>query len=225
MRKWLISLVITIAIVLGGCTSDDVSISTGITENPNVQDINLQDDINLENDKNEQTNEIFTIEKTKSSSQTDSKIDDNQIPVELVRTIDGDTAVFLVDGEEVSARYLLIDTPESKHPNSCEQPFAKEASKRNDELLRSGQISIEFDGPERDKYDRLLVYVFVDGKSVQETLLEEGYARVAYLYDPPYKYLDSFKAAENRAKENRVNIWSLNRYVSNNGFTKCVDGK
>lgn len=124
------------------------------------------------------------------------------IPVELVRTIDGDTIKIRYNGEEKNVRYLLIDTPELDHKHGKHQPFAEEATKRNDELLRSGNIEIEFDvGDREDKYGRLLAYVYVDGESVQQTLLEEGLARVAYVFEPNTKHLSSFKRAAKKRKQ------------------------
>ena len=70
-------------------------------------------------------------------------------------------------------RYLLVDSPEIKKGKN--QPFGKEASERNRELLESGNVSIEFDVGERmDKYSRLLSYLYVDGISIQETLLKRA---------------------------------------------------
>lgn len=98
-------------------------------------------------------------------------------------------------------RYLLIDTPESKNPKTCVQLYAKEACLRNSELVKSGRLTLEFEqGNTRDSYGRLLAYVYVDGISNQETLLREGFARVAYIMDPPYKFLNRFKDKENLAK-------------------------
>lgn len=144
----------------------------------------------------------------------------NQIPVELVKTVDGDTIKVMYEGEERSIRYLLIDTPEMNYSNDDNpEPFAEEATDRNDELLRSGQVTIEFDeGDREDKYGRLLAYIYVDGKSVQKTLLEEGYARVAYVVEPNTKYVDDFNAAANRAKEAEKGVWSIDGYVTNRGF-------
>jgi len=67
------------------------------------------------------------------------------IPVELVRTIDGDTIKVIYNGKEQNLRYLLIDTPELNHKQQGKQPFAEEATKRNDELLKSGKLEIEFE--------------------------------------------------------------------------------
>ena len=97
------------------------------------------------------------------------------IPVELVKTIDGDTIKIKYEGKEQNVRYLLIDTPETNHPQLGKQPFGQKAKERNRELMNSGKLEIEFDIGERvDKYDRLLAYIYIDGVSVQEKLLEEG---------------------------------------------------
>src|SRR5690606_31581413 len=113
------------------------------------------------------------------------------IPVELIRTIDGDTIKIKYEGKEQNVRYLLIDTPETNHPRLGKQPFGQEAKTRNQELLSSGQLEIEFDiGEKYDKYGRLLAYIYVDGESVQKKLLEEGLARVAYVYPPNTRHLD-----------------------------------
>jgi micrococcal nuclease len=147
----------------------------------------------------------------------------NQIPVTLVKTIDGDTIKVKVNEKIETVRYLLVDTPESKKPGMCVQPYAKEAIDRNNQLVRDGKITMEFEqGNKRDSYGRLLAYVYVDGLSIQETLLKEGFARVAYIIDPPYKFLNQYTADENLAKRNQVNIWSRPGYVSNRGFVGCV---
>lgn len=143
------------------------------------------------------------------------------IPVELVKTIDGDTIKIIYDGKEQNLRYLLIDTPELNHPQQGKQPFSEEATNRNDELLKSGKLEIEFDiGEKVDKYGRLLAYVYIDGESVQQKLVEEGLARVAYIYPPNTKHLDLYKDAEKKAQQAGVGIWSIEDYVTNRGFTK-----
>ncbi|OMP68048.1 thermonuclease family protein [Domibacillus epiphyticus] len=147
------------------------------------------------------------------------------IPAMLVRPVDGDTAVFAFDAdgdgndEEFSARFLLIDTPETRHPQLGKQPLGEEAKKRTEELLESGDVTIEFDvGQRLDKYDRILVYVYVNGKSVQETLLEEGMARVAYIYPPNTRYLNDFEIKQETAKKKEIGIWAIENYVTDRGF-------
>lgn len=166
-------------------------------------------------------NDLSSNDKVENKKTNDRTVTE-QVPVDLIEVVDGDSIKVRINGEVESVRYLLIDTPETNHPNMCVQPYGKEASNRNEELLRSGSVTLEFDGPERDKYDRLLAHVYVDGISVQQTLLEEGLARVAYIYNPPYKHLDAYYQAEELAKEKRLNIWNKDDYVSENGFSDCV---
>lgn len=148
----------------------------------------------------------------------------NQVSVTLIEAIDGDTIKVRFNGKVETVRYLLIDTPESKNPNMCVQPYAKEAYLRNSELVKSGKLTLEFEqGNIRDCYGRLLAYVFVDGESIQGTLLNEGYARVAYIMDPPYKYLEQFKDIENQAKQEKMHIWSRVDFVTNWGFNGCLN--
>ncbi|SDN63936.1 nuclease homologue [Bacillus sp. OK048] len=105
----------------------------------------------------------------------------------------------------------------------CVQLYATEAFLRNSELVKSGRLTLEFEqGNTRDSYGRLLAYVYVDGESIQGTLLKEGYARVAYIMNPPYKYLESFRNEENLAKRKKINIWSRFNFVTNWGFNGCL---
>jgi micrococcal nuclease len=155
--------------------------------------------------------------------QETAHIPSGQGSITLVETIDGDTIKVRVNGKVEKIRYLLVDSPESKKPEMCIQPFAKEAYLRNNQLVRSGRLTMEFEqGNSRHSYGRLLAYVYVDGKSVQETLLKEGFARVAYIINPPYKFLTSYRTDENLAKGNKLNIWSRKNYVSSWGFNGCL---
>ncbi|RKJ31146.1 thermonuclease [Butyricicoccus sp. 1XD8-22] len=140
------------------------------------------------------------------------------------RVVDGDTIIVInSDGKEERVRMLLIDTPESVHPTEPEQKFGKEASDFAKEYLKQGQkVVLERGNPEKDKYGRTLGYVFVDGVNFNMLMLEKGYARVAYVYEPNTKYLNEFKQAEKRAKEKKLNIWSISGYVTDRGFDMSV---
>lgn len=142
------------------------------------------------------------------------------IPATIDRVVDGDTVHIILNGKEESVRLLLVDTPETKHPNLPIQPYGTEASQFATETLTEGtQIQLEYDGPKRDKYDRLLAYIWVDGELFNQLLLEEGLARYAYEYDPPYTHADRLNQSENEAKEAKRNIWSVDGYVTEDGFT------
>ena len=147
----------------------------------------------------------------------------SEVPITLVNIVDGDTIKVKVNGKLETVRYLLVDTPESKNPRICVQLYAKEAFVRNSELVKSGKLTLELEQEHtRDTYGRLLAYVFVNGESIQGTLLKEGYARVAYIMNPPYKYLEHFRKEENLAKRNEINIWSRLNFVTHSGFNGCA---
>lgn len=151
---------------------------------------------------------------------TDTGGTTDKIAVEVTEVVDGDTVKIIYDGKETTVRYLLVDTPETNHPRFGEQPLGPEASERNRELLeQAGQIEIEFDVGDRfDDYGRLLAYFYADGESVQKQLLEEGFARVAYIFPPNTRYVDEFRDAEADAKDAEIGIWEFENYSTDRGF-------
>jgi micrococcal nuclease len=152
------------------------------------------------------------------SFETQSEVGE-RIDVELVSVIDGDTIRIIMEGQEETVRYLLIDTPETNHPQSGQQPLGPEATAENKRLLESGNVSVELDAGDRyDQYGRLLAYVYADEKSVQEHLLESGLARVAYVFPPNTSRLDEFQKAEQFAKDRELGIWEFEGYVHDRGF-------
>lgn len=102
------------------------------------------------------------------------------------RVIDGDTVLVINnEGKEERVRLLLIDTPESVHPTEPEEKFGKESSDYAKSYLKQGQkVVLERGNPEKDKYGRTLGYIFVDGVNFNQHMIEKGYARVAYVYEP-----------------------------------------
>ena len=147
---------------------------------------------------------------------------DQRIPAEFVRHVDGDTTVLRIDGKEQKVRFLLIDTPETVKPNTKVQPYGLEASKRTKELLSTAsEITFEYDkGDKTDRYGRALGYIFVDGTLLQKTLVSEGLARVAYVKEPTTKYLAELEQAQEQAKNESLGIWSIPGYVTQRGFSK-----
>ena len=144
--------------------------------------------------------------------------DSNKEVVNFLWASDGDSVVFsrLNDDtdanaeEQVKVRFLLIDCAEMKDKETGKpQPFAEEAKARTTELLESAkEIMIETDvGDQYDKYNRLLAYVYVDGLSVQEILLNEGLAKVAYIIPPNTRYLEEFRKAEAIGVQKGVGLW------------------
>jgi micrococcal nuclease len=146
-----------------------------------------------------------------------------QYPVIVTETLDGNTIKVIYNGKEETVRYLLVDTPKEKKTNGCKQPFAADAASRNKQLVHSGNVTIEFEFGKSniDKNARLLAYVFVNGTSIQETLLKEGLARVFDNGKQRYKYSIPFISAQTTAKNKQLNIWSKPNYVTNSGFKQC----
>jgi len=132
--------------------------------------------------------------------------------VTLEKCVDGDTANFKIsDSEVVKARFLAIDTPETVHPTKGEEAFGKDASNYTcTTLTNAKEIKFEYDSNsnEEDNYGRKLVWVFVDGVLLQDLLVSQGYAEVAYLYGN-YKYTSLLQDSQEVAKLNKVGIWSV----------------
>ena len=145
---------------------------------------------------------------------------DNRIPAEFVRHVDGDTTVLRIDGKEQKVRFLLVDTPETVKPKTKVQPFGLEASNRTKELLSTAsEITFEYDkGDKTDRYGRALGYIFVDGTLLQKTLVREGLARVAYVKEPNTKYLLELEEAQEKVKNESLGIWSIPGYVTERGY-------
>ncbi|CUB20643.1 Thermonuclease precursor [Bacillus subtilis] len=149
-----------------------------------------------------------------SSSQsgtTEKTVDlSDKIEVRVIRVIDGDTFIADVNGTEERIRLILVDTPETVHPTKEVQPYGKEASAFTKKQLENQSVYLEYDQEKRDKYDRLLAYVFLkDGTSFNKILLEKGYARLA-VFPPNIKYEDEYKQAEEAAKNEKIGIWNNN---------------
>lgn len=138
---------------------------------------------------------------------------DELIDVSLVKCVDGDTATFKVSEEEIKFRFLAIDTPETVHPTKGEEEGGKVASNYTCERLTNAkklQIKYDESSSKTDKYGRGLAWIYVDGKLLQEELIEKGYAEVAYIYGK-YEYVDYLCEVQSKAKSAKVGIWSGDR--------------
>lgn len=131
--------------------------------------------------------------------------------VKFDKCIDGDTASFIYKNKQAKFRFLSIDTPES---TTKIEKYGPEASDYTCKALKNAsKIEIEFEenSSKTDKYDRYLVYVFVDGELLQEKLLYEGLADLKYDKNS-YKYTDRLKEANKHAKDNFLGIYSTKEY-------------
>lgn len=124
--------------------------------------------------------------------------------IKVVRAVDGDT-IEIEGGEKV--RYIGIDTPETVDPRKPVQCFGVEASAKNKELVEGKLARLEKDATDRDKYGRLLRYVWVGGVFVNLELVKQGFA-YSYSYPPDIKYQDQFVEAQREAKEAKRGLWN-----------------
>lgn len=130
--------------------------------------------------------------------------------VEFVDCVDGDTIKISLDNKDYTVRMLAVDTPESVHPTKPVEYYGKEASDYTcNKVKNAKKIEVEYDedSEKMDKYDRLLVWVFVDGNLLQKDLVENGYAKVAYLYGD-YKYTKELEKVQELASANNLGIWN-----------------
>lgn len=138
--------------------------------------------------------------------------------------VDGDTIKVILDKKTYTVRMLAVDTPESVHPTKGIEYYGKEASEYTcNKIKNANKIEIEYDqnSDKTDKYDRLLVWVFVDGILLQKDLVENGYAKVAYLYDD-YKYTKELEKVQELASAKDIGIWNeeaKNKYNNENNIT------
>lgn len=128
----------------------------------------------------------------------------------VLRVVDGDTIKVDLNGATETVRLIGIDAPETVHPTKPVQCFGPEATAEIRRLLVGGSVRLEEDASqgERDKYGRLLAYVFLpDGTDVDGLMVWEGFAR-EYTYNLPYKYQTKYRAAQTSARSEGRGLWS-----------------
>lgn len=129
------------------------------------------------------------------------------------KVIDGDTIVVEKDGERETLRLIGVDTPETVDPRKPVQCFGKEASNFTKSSLQGKNVQLESDltQGDRDKYKRILRYIFLeDGANFNKLLISEGYAHEYTYQENPYKYQAEFKEAERQAREQKKGLWAEN---------------
>jgi micrococcal nuclease len=129
--------------------------------------------------------------------------------IRIVRVVDGDTVVARLPGGDENVRLIGIDTPETVDPRKPVQCFGKEASARTKALLPPGTaIRLERDVEARDRYGRLLAYVYraEDGTFVNLALAQEGYAQPLTI-PPNVAYASQFSAAAAGARTAGRGLW------------------
>ncbi|MBC7582021.1 thermonuclease family protein [Aeromicrobium sp.] len=129
----------------------------------------------------------------------------------VVKYDDGDTIMIDMNGTTETLRFVGVDTPETHDPRKTVQCYGPEASAYTKKLISEagGKVRLASD-PEstnRDRYDRLLRYIYLpDGRLVQDELLKTGHA----FYYPyfPFTKSDQFKAEADAARQSKIGLWA-----------------
>ena len=123
---------------------------------------------------------------------------------ELATCIDGDTTRFIVNGQNISVRYLAVDTPES---TGAIEPWGFAASNFVCEILENAEtIVLEAEVPNQTgNYGRHLGYVWYDGRLLNLELIELAYSSAQGVGG--LKYADELRAAEEKARPTNLRIW------------------
>lgn len=127
---------------------------------------------------------------------------------QVTKVVDGDTIKISYEGIETSVRLIGIDTPETVHPSDPIECFGVEASSKMKSLVEGEEVRIMFDNSQgiKDKYGRLLLYIWVGDIFVNKNMVEKGYAH-EYTYSTPYLYQTEFKEVEKEARESESGLW------------------
>ena len=220
----LISTIITVVVVgvglssLSSETNNNNGANNQITANQNksavitktitIPSLAEYDDDATENDQLQNIkNEAVAVPSNYTVFSTGNATVNNPVGSEALisEVIDGDT-VKLSDGNKV--RILAIDTPETKDPRKPVQCFGAEASKKMTELVNGKKVTLILDAAQgdKDKYGRLLRYIYIGSTDIGRELVQEGYA-FAYLKYPTSK-TDEYKSLENQARESKRGLWA-----------------
>ena len=197
IKTLLLSSVLSLSLFLGGCSSLDTILNSNVTQ------------------------------QSEALNKSKLEIPEGSEEASVERVVDGDTMKLNLknSNEVITLRLLLVDTPESVKPGVDPQAYAIEASNFAKEVLQvNDTVYIEYDsGSKTDRYGRHLGYLWYYSKEnnswqmFNKTIIEKGFARVGYIYSQK-KHLDTLNEAQDKAKNSKLNIWSVDGYVTDKGF-------
>jgi micrococcal nuclease len=129
-------------------------------------------------------------------------------PFKVTRVVDGDTVEVLYNGKKEKVRLIGVDTPETVHPTKPVEYYGKEASAYTKQLLTGQSVDLEYDQTTRDKYGRLLAYLYraSDGLFVNLEIIKGGYGHAYTVF--PFAKMDQFRQAEVEARSAGKGLWA-----------------
>jgi len=123
-----------------------------------------------------------------------------------IRAVDGDTIIVNIAGVKERVRLIGVDTPETKHPRKPVQHFGKEAYNFTWRMAEGKKVRLEFDQNQRDKYKRLLAYVYLEnGTFLNAEIVKQGYGHAYTKF--PFKYMQEFGIYEKEARIRKRGLW------------------
>jgi endonuclease YncB( thermonuclease family) len=136
------------------------------------------------------------------------------VPAEVQRVTDGDTFVATVKGRRERIRIIGVDTPESVDPNRPDEPFGEEASNFAKHYLDGATVRLAGDAEPRDRYGRMLAYVWLrDGTFWNALLAAEGYAQQLTI-PPNVTYASLFRRLVREARQHNRGLWAQENHGS-----------
>jgi micrococcal nuclease len=130
------------------------------------------------------------------------------VAAEVQRVVDGDTFVATVHGRRERVRIIGVDTPESVDPNRPDEPFGEEASNFAKHYLTGETVRMAGDAEPRDRYGRMLAYVWLaDGTFWNALLAAEGYAQQLTI-PPNVTYAGLFRRLVSEARREDRGLWA-----------------
>ncbi len=126
----------------------------------------------------------------------------------VTRIVDGDTVRVRTPTGEHTVRYIGVDTPETVKPNRPVECFGKAAGEHNTRLVARQAVILRFDAEPRDRYGRLLAYVYRrrDKLFVNGELLQGGFATTLTI-TPNLRHARELRALERRARAAGRGLW------------------
>ena len=138
---------------------------------------------------------------------------ENKVLVRILTVIDGDTVDIEIDGRTERARLIGVNTPETKHPTKPIECFGPEASAYMTQLLPKGtDVRIERDTEARDRYGRMLLYLYrnSDNLFINLDLISRGYGTPMSI-EPNTFHRNDFVHAAALAEASNVGLWKACR--------------
>ena len=133
--------------------------------------------------------------------------DAEEVVATVTRVVDGDTVEVSLDGAIDDVRYIGVDTPESVAPGQPVECFGHRASEFNRTLVEGERVRLVFDEERRDRYGRLLAYVYVGPLFVNAELVRRGYARTLAI-SPNTSRAAMFERLARQAGSDGRGLWS-----------------